>query len=132
MGPLQLLAKSELRDEIGVARLVVAAEIIQQRAALVDEPQEAAPRMAVLGMALEMLGEVLDALGQDRDLDLWRPSVALALRMLLDQRFLALRGNRHRFTPVLLKGGPRGRPGGRRPRLRPERPEFPPRSQGSA
>src|SRR3954449_7373316 len=94
MGPPQwLLAKAKLGDEAGVAVLVLAAEIIQQRAALVDQHQKTAARMVVLGVGLEVLGEVLDAFGQDRDLDFRRPSVAFALRMFLDERFLALCGN---------------------------------------
>src|SRR6185369_7547088 len=105
-GPLPLLAKAELRNEIGVARLVLAPEIIQQGAALVDQHQDAAARVIVLRVALEMLGEVIDALGEDRDLDLGRTGVALGLGMFLDQRFLALGCNRHRVTPVLLKVEP--------------------------
>src|SRR6185312_10648076 len=52
--------------------------------------------MIVLGVALEMLGKVVDALGQNRDLDFGRAGVALATCMFLDERLLALRGNRHR------------------------------------
>src|SRR6476620_8954795 len=42
-GPLLkiLLTKAELGDQVGVARLVLAAEVIQQRAALVDHHQQA-------------------------------------------------------------------------------------------
>ena len=35
--------------------------------------------MIVLGVAFEVLGQVVDALGEDRDLDLGRSGVALAL-----------------------------------------------------
>ena len=69
---LRLLAKTELRDEIGVALRILAAEVIEQRAALVDHHQQAAARMVVLGVGLEMLGQRLDAAGQDRDLDFGR------------------------------------------------------------
>ena len=60
--------------------------------------------MVVLGVALEVGGQVVDAFGEDRDLDFRRTSVALALRMLLNQRFLALRGNLNRFTTIIFKG----------------------------
>jgi hypothetical protein len=104
--PSELFAKAELADEAGVAVLILAAEVIEQRTALVDQHQQAAPRVIVFRVGLEVLGEVEDAFGEDRDLDFRRPSVALALRMFLDQRLLALGGNRHRFTPIHLKVEP--------------------------
>src|SRR5689334_13437629 len=103
-GRLPLLAKAELRDEIGVARLVLAAQIIQQRTALVDEHQEAASRVIVLRVGLEVHRQVVDALGEDRDLNLRRSGVALALRVLLAERFLALHCSRQRLTPPSSKG----------------------------
>ena len=75
---MKLLTETELRDEIGVALRIFLAEIIEQRTALVDHHQEAATRMVVLRMALEMLGQRLDAAGQDRDLDFGRTRIALA------------------------------------------------------
>src|SRR5579884_1438326 len=95
-------AKAELRNQIGVALLVLATEIVEERPALVDQHQKSATGVIVLRMALEMLGQVVDALREDRDLDLGRTGVALALGMFLDQRLLALGGNRHLFTPILL------------------------------
>src|SRR4051794_33171184 len=92
-GRFQLFAKTELRDEIDVALLVFFAEIIQQGATLVDQHQQAATRMIVLRVGLEVAREIVDALGEDRDLDFRRTSVALALSMFADQRFLALCGN---------------------------------------
>src|SRR5690349_10811528 len=97
-GRSSLLPETQLPDQVEITLLVLAAEIIQQRAALVDQHQKAAPAVVVLGVALEMLGQVGDAFGEDRDLDLGRTGVALALAMLLDERLLALRCNRHRFT----------------------------------
>ena len=96
--------KAELGDQVEVTLLILATEIVEERAALVDQHQQAAAAMIVLRVALEVLGEVGDALGEDRDLDFGRAGVALALRMFLDERLLALRGNRHRVTPVLFKG----------------------------
>src|SRR5205085_3492664 len=70
--PSSLLAKTELRDEIGVTLFVFLTQVIEKRTALVDQHQEAAARMVVLRVALEVLGEVLDALGEDCDLHLGR------------------------------------------------------------
>src|SRR6478672_10910438 len=103
-GRLGLFPKAELGDQAGVALLVLAAEVIEQRTALVDHHQKAAARMVVLRMGFEMLGQVVDAFGQDRDLDLGRTRVVLALSMFLDQRAFALGGNRHRLTPYRLRG----------------------------
>src|SRR5689334_12851166 len=89
-GPLRLLTRAELRDEIGVTRLVLAAEVIEQRPALVDHHQKAAARVIVLRVGLEMLGQRVDAVGEDRNLDFGRTGVALAAAMILDQRSLAL------------------------------------------
>src|SRR4051812_11691742 len=84
-GPLQwLLPEAELGDEAGIALFVLAAQIVEQRATLVDEHQEPAARMVVLGVGLEVAGQVVDALGEDRDLNFGRTGVALALRMFLD------------------------------------------------
>src|SRR5438046_450964 len=102
----KLLTKTQFCDQVGVARLVLLTEIVEERAALVDQHQQAAARVVVLRVGLEVLGEVGDALGEDRDLDLGRTGVAFALGMFLDQRLLALGGNRHRVTPVLLKVEP--------------------------
>ena len=44
--------------------------------------------MVVLRVALEMLGQIVDALRQDRDLDFGRTGVALVAGMFLDQRSL--------------------------------------------
>ena len=76
-GAPSLFAKTELRDEIGVTLFVLAPEIIEQRTALVDQHQQAAARMVVLRVGLEVLGQVVDALGKDRDLDFRRTGVAL-------------------------------------------------------
>src|SRR5215208_6192804 len=103
-GRWMLLAKSELRDEVGVALLVLAAEIIQQRTTLVHQHQKAAARMVVLRVRLEMLGQVLNSLREDRDLDLGRPGVLGRTLMFLDKRLLALRGNRHRQHSCSSKG----------------------------
>ena len=45
--------------------------------------------MVVLLVRLEMLGQVDDPLGQDRDLDFRRSGVALGLRVVLDDFGLA-------------------------------------------
>ena len=69
-------ADAEALDQRLVARLVDALDIVEQRAALRDHLQQAATGVVVLHVGLEVLGEVRDALGEDRDLDFRRAGVA--------------------------------------------------------
>src|SRR4051794_12257553 len=106
-GRLRLLAKTQLRDECGVALAILLADVIEEGAALVDHHQQAAPAVIVLGVRLEMRGEVVDPLGEDRDLHLRRTGIALALGIVLDDFLLALGGHRHRQTPLSFRLKPR-------------------------
>src|SRR5437762_3053244 len=54
----------------------------------------------VLVIALEVLGEVRDPLGEERDLDLGRAGVGLVLPVLRDRLGLAYGGNGHGWAPV--------------------------------
>src|SRR6202007_2831042 len=92
-----LFAKTQLRDEIRVALTILVTEIVEQRPTLVDHHQQPAARMIVLLVVLEMLGQVADALGEDRDLNFGGTRIAFGAGMILDERFLALLRNRHRF-----------------------------------
>src|SRR5258707_6863929 len=65
----RLAAESESSDDDPVARAVLLHQIGEKAAALADELEEAAARMIVLGEALEMPGQFLDPLRQERDLD---------------------------------------------------------------
>src|SRR5690606_15758986 len=72
----RLLAQTQLLDQGVVALHVLALEIIKQRTALVDHGQQAAARMVVLVVLLEVLGQVADPLGKDRDLHFRRTGIA--------------------------------------------------------
>src|SRR5688572_3915184 len=74
--PSKLAANPEASDQIAVARLVFALHIIEQAAALADHLQQTATGMVVALMGLEVLGEVGDPLGQDRDLHVRRAGIA--------------------------------------------------------
>jgi|ERR1019366_10013175 hypothetical protein len=73
----ELLAEVEGRDDLAVALEARSLEIVEQAATLRDEAEEASARVMVFHVRLEMLGEVRDALGQERDLDLGRPGVVV-------------------------------------------------------
>src|SRR5215467_4222896 len=92
-------ANAELLDQRLVAALVGALEIIEKLAPLRHELEQAPARMIVFHVSLEMLGEIIDPFGQNRDLDLGRPGVAGLARVGPDHFRLALRRNRHRQTP---------------------------------
>src|SRR5712691_721299 len=70
-----LAAEPEPCDDGAVARVVLLDQIRKKATALADELEEAATRMVVLRKASEMLGQALDPLRQERDLDLRRSGV---------------------------------------------------------
>ena len=83
-------------DQALVARLVLPLDVIKQLAALRHELQQPAPGMVVFGVGLEVTGQVVDALRQDRDLNLRRTGVASLRCIFLDDFSLAAGFNRHR------------------------------------
>ena len=64
-----LAPDSELLDEVPVAGLVHALQVVEEVAAVLDLAQQAVTRAVVLLVRLEMLGEGLDLLRENRDLD---------------------------------------------------------------
>src|SRR5512134_2601443 len=70
-----LLAQAELLDERAVLLVVAALEVVQQAAALAHHPEQPAARMEILDVRLEMIGEHVDALREERDLDFGRTGV---------------------------------------------------------
>ena len=93
-----------LLDQGLVARLVGALEVVEQLAALRHQLEQAAARMVVLHVGLEVLGQVVDALGQDRDLHFGRTGVARLGGIRLDDFGLAVGRNRHRQCPLSFAG----------------------------
>ena len=60
--------------------------------------------MVVLGVALEVLGQVPDPLGQDRDLNFRRTGVAFGAGVILDEFLAAFRSDRHVFSFDIFTG----------------------------
>jgi len=71
MAQLQLLGNGLISGEIG------GVEVIQKAAALADHFEEAAARAVVFDVFLQMLGQVIDPLGEQGHLHIRRPGVAL-------------------------------------------------------
>jgi len=59
-------------------------QIVQQSATLAYHLQEAAAAVVIFAVLAEMIREIVDTLGQDRDLNLCRPSVRLVGTVLLN------------------------------------------------
>lgn len=64
----ELFAKLELLSERLVAAQISALEIIKQPTALTDHDQETTARAVIFLIGLEMLSQMVDALGEQRDL----------------------------------------------------------------
>src|ERR1700691_6517314 len=74
-------AQPQAVDQRLVALGVDALQVIERRTPLADHDQQAAAGMEVLSMGRQMLGELLDAFAQNRDLDFGRSGVALFARV---------------------------------------------------
>src|SRR3990170_8083881 len=94
-----LFAQTQLLDQAVVTLDVLLLEVREQAAALVHHHQQAAARMVILVVVLEVLGQVADALGEDRDLDFGGPRVALGLGVGGNDFLLLFGGDRHSSTP---------------------------------
>src|SRR5687767_622144 len=93
-----LLAQAEALDERAVRLDVGALEVVEQPATLAHELEEPAAGMEILRVLLEMLGEHVDALGLDRDLDFRRSGIALSALVIADDARLVCSGDGHEFV----------------------------------
>src|SRR3569623_382572 len=100
---IELAADAEALDQFLVPRLVYALDVVEQAAAGLHQLEQAAAGMVVLAVRLEMLGEVVDALREDRNLHFRRAGIVRLGGIFLDARSLALGRDRHRV--ILSKGG---------------------------
>ena len=87
-----LATQAEVGDERAVALEVGALEVAQQPAALADQHQQAAARVVVLALRAQVLGQLVDPLGEQRDLDLGRAGVGVGAAVLADQLGLLFLG----------------------------------------
>src|SRR3954454_14321070 len=85
-GKAMLLAtQAQLADQRAVALEVLLLQVVQEAAAAADEHQQAAARVVVVLVLAQVLGEVVDARGEQRDLHLGGTRVVLALAEPLDE-----------------------------------------------
>ena len=78
-----LAAQAELADQRAVALEILLLQVVQEAAAAADEHQQAAARVVIVLVLAQVLGEMVDARGEQRDLDLGGTGVVLALAELL-------------------------------------------------
>src|SRR5690606_3644967 len=122
--PSMLSAQAEPLDERTVTRDVDLLQVLQQLTPAADQEQQAPAAVVVVLVGLEVLGQVADALAQQRDLHLGRPGVALGRRVLRDDGLLGSGVERH-GSPLRIYGHARMRIANDRaclqsPRLRPQ------------
>ena len=91
-----LAAQVQLGDQGGVTLAIDLGQVVKKATTLRDHLKQAAARVIVLLVGLEVLGEVGDAFRQDRDLDLGRTGVASGAGVLGDDFVLTFSSNRHR------------------------------------
>jgi hypothetical protein len=87
---LWLLSEVEGLDQVAIPLDIVIPEIVEEPPPLADEHEEPAPGMVVLLVDLEMIGEVVDPLGQDGHLDIRRAGIGLVPLELFDDLLLFL------------------------------------------
>src|ERR1700733_1192803 len=90
-------ADAQTLDKGLIARLILLLDVVEKRSPLRHHLEQAAAGMIVLDVSLEVAGQVGDALGENRNLDFGRPGVADFQTVLIDERRLALSGDRHRL-----------------------------------
>src|SRR5205085_11895698 len=105
----ELAAQAELLDEGAVALEVVLLQVIQEATALPDELEQPPPRVMVVLVGAQMLGQVVDPLRQHRDLHLRRAGVGIAAAVLRDDLLLCFLGQGQcPLLPVASRGSARG------------------------
>ena len=66
-----LTTQAEAIDDLVIALNVYALEVVQKTSALRDHLEQAAPRMVIFLVRLEMLGQLVNSLAKQSNLHLW-------------------------------------------------------------
>src|SRR4051812_4727343 len=94
-----LAPEAELLDQGAVALEVLLRQIVEQPAAAADELEQSAARIVILRVRAEMVGELVDAGGQEGDLHLRGPGVGPVPAVLPDDVQLGFLGQSHVEPP---------------------------------
>ena len=91
MRSVDLASQAEAGDDRAVALDVGLLQVVEETTALSHEEQQSPTAVVIVLVLLEVLGEVGDAVAQQRDLDLGGTGVALGQGVLADDLLLRLR-----------------------------------------
>src|SRR5207247_2123133 len=80
--------EAQALDQVTVPGDVLPPEVVQQPSPPADHLQQPTPRVVVLGVGLQVFGQLLDAPRKDRDLNFGRAGIGLAPSVVADQRGL--------------------------------------------
>src|SRR6185312_1195677 len=94
-GARRSATQAEAADQRLVALGVLALQIAEQTATVVDHLQETATRVMVFLVRFEVVGQLLDARGQQRDLHLRRTGIGWRAAVILDDLAGLFGGKRH-------------------------------------
>jgi hypothetical protein len=98
----RLATKSETLNERTVTRNVNVGEVTEETAALADEEEKSATRVVVVLVLLEVLGQILDARGEQCNLNLRGSSVTGVRCVFFDDRLLDVCFESHVVIPFLV------------------------------
>ena len=91
----ELLTQTEAGNDRAVTLHVRLLQVVQQLTPLADHAQQTLAGMMIVGVFLEMAGQVVDARGQQRDLHFGGTGVAVTLPVPADALRLLGSGPRH-------------------------------------
>lgn len=92
---LALATQAQTLDQRLVTRFFLALDVVEQTTTLTHHDQQTAARVEVVLVLFHVLGEVLDPLGQDRDLHFRGTGVTGLKAVFSDEFRLAFYSNRH-------------------------------------
>src|SRR5215218_7855955 len=104
-----LPAQAELADQSAVALEILLLQVVQKAATATDEHQKAPARVVVMLVLAKVLGEVVDAMREQRNLDLGLARVILVAAESRDDLALFLCSHGH-VRPCRVAAATRSRP----------------------
>ena len=81
-----LSSQTKTGDKAAIPLDILISEVLEKPSALANHHQQTSPTVMVLFVDLQMLGEVADALAEQRNLDLGRTRVRVVVPMFFDNR----------------------------------------------